>query len=567
MTRFRDPVEWEATLPVRPSSPAWRAAVKAVYGTPLDDVERELFLRLSGGREPPEGGAHEVLVVAGRRAGKSETIARLAVFEALHGGHGVALAPGQLGVIPVISPLREQSREIMNYASGLVGLPEVRRTLARAPTADSIAFRTHVELRIITADAVSVSGPTSVGAIFDEAGKLPAEGSAMPDTEIDGALRPALAPLVGAPTRRLIKITSAFLRQGLAYQTDVQNFGDPGSPVLVLRGDTETFNPSIDRAWLARERRRVGDRVFAREYLCEWQSAVEAAFEGDVIAQCTDAGVRERPPEDDAHYAVGIDLGLRRDRTAIVVLHRELRAREGAPPVDCLVVDYVRVLKPGLLSGVTPFGRVSLDDAEREVNRAAKLYRVRRIHGDLHYADAMAPRLRERGLRYVECSSAPGAQEKRGTLLASRISTGGIRLVDHPELLRELRQARTRVSAGRTLIEAPNRKNMHDDVLDALLLAVEAGVQLRPSSGELRRTFTQTGEARWYQRIGDGWVPTQPPIGTEDWFDLCDRAEVEGFSTPAIEAWLSEESNREALREWRRQRDAVSGIAALIGSR
>ena len=90
--RFIDPIEWEDTLPIRPSSLAWRAVVKAIYGSPLTDEEHALFLQLSGGREPPVGGAVEVEGVIGRRGGKSETNARVAVFECTQVQHAIALA-------------------------------------------------------------------------------------------------------------------------------------------------------------------------------------------------------------------------------------------------------------------------------------------------------------------------------------------------------------------------------------------------------------------------------------------------------------------------------------------
>src|SRR4051812_6212994 len=124
--RPRDPIAWEATLPVRASSPAWRAAIRALYGTALDPDELALFRELAGLEFPRAGGYDEFEAVVGRRGGKSETIARLAVYEGRHGGHERALAPGQVGVIAVISPLREQSQEILNFVRGLAGLKQVK---------------------------------------------------------------------------------------------------------------------------------------------------------------------------------------------------------------------------------------------------------------------------------------------------------------------------------------------------------------------------------------------------------------------------------------------------------
>lgn len=307
---FRNPIEWESTLPIRPSSPAWVATIKALYGTPLDEAELDLFRLLSGGLEPGPAGYTEALAVVGRRGGKSESIARVATFEAVHVGHEVALAPGQRGLVVVISPLRDQSQEILNYAKGLAGLAEVK-PYVDSITRDEVSFTNGIAIKVLTADAVAVSGPTVVCAIRDELAKFPGDDSACPDFEIDASLRPALAPVVGAPPRRLIGITSAYLQSGIAYETDRDHYGQPG-PVLVLRGDTTTFNPNIDRDWLARERTRVGASVFLREYGTPetgpvWQAAITDGWFGDVVDRSIDKGIKQRSPKKHVHYCIAID--------------------------------------------------------------------------------------------------------------------------------------------------------------------------------------------------------------------------------------------------------------------
>lgn len=344
---FRDPIEWESSLrdaagqPIRPSSPAWRAVIKAFYGTALDDEEHELFLRLSGGREPPEGGFVELLVVAGRRAGKSETISRIALFEALYGGHQRSLAPGQLGLIPVISARTYQSLEVLNYVRGLARLPAIRDRLVRFPR-NSVQLDTNIAVRVMAADAIAVSGGTAVMLIRDEWAKWPGDEAQMSDQDIEDSLRPALAPVEGAPTRRLVGITSAFIESGLAWRTERDEFGITDAPTVVVRGSTALFNPNIDRAFLAREKRKK-PRIYLREYGDEkqgpvWQPTItESWFGSAVIDRAIEQGVVERPARPDLHYTIAIDQAFASDRFAAQVCH--LEERHGRRPVavqDCV---------------------------------------------------------------------------------------------------------------------------------------------------------------------------------------------------------------------------------------
>jgi hypothetical protein len=50
---------------------SWLAVLKAFQGVPLTPIERDFFLSVSGGREPPAAAMSELWCVIGRRSGKS----------------------------------------------------------------------------------------------------------------------------------------------------------------------------------------------------------------------------------------------------------------------------------------------------------------------------------------------------------------------------------------------------------------------------------------------------------------------------------------------------------------
>lgn len=482
MSTFADPIAWEASLPIRPSSRAWRVTIQGgVYGTPLDEEDTALFAQLSGGRLPPEGGAAEFLGVIGRRGGKSETIARLATFEGIYGGHEVALAHGQTGLIPVISPLREQSQEILGYVRGLAVLPQVRRFVDGEPTRDGVAFKNGIAIRIMTADAVNVSGPTVVTAIRDEWAKWPGAESAMPDRAIEDALRPALAPVKGAPRRRLIGITSAYIRDGLAFETERDHYGKPDAPVLVVRGTTAEFNPNIDRAWLARERSRVGERVFAREYLAQWQDAVtQGWFGADVVDQCIDRDRVRSAPVQGIHYEAAIDAAFRGDLFALAIAHRE-------EPTDAparVIVDGVWVWSG---SSGTP---LPVEDTVGATVDILRTYNVRSVFADQYSVDPLREAYSRKGIYLAEAPWTATTKPARFGVVRGAMSSGLVRLPNDPPLIREFHGIQGRLlRTGGEQIEA--RGGGRDDRVHAVVCVAAMCIERHPDMWERTPAVTE----------------------------------------------------------------------------
>jgi hypothetical protein len=459
---FADPIAWEATLPIRASSPAWRATIKAMYGSPLTPEERDTFRELAQ-RDPPPNGADEFLAVVGRRGGKSETIARVACFEAVHGGHAVALAPGQVALIPIISPLREQSREIIGYVRGLAEMPGVREFVLDM-TAESVRFKTNVEVRVMTADSVAVVGRTVVCAIRDELARFPGDDSATPDREIDASLRPALAPLRGAPRRRLLGITSAYMREGIAYEADRDHFGRDGADVLVVRGTVEQFNPNIDRDWLARERRK-SERDYRREYLAEWQDAVQDGWFGaEVIQRCVTRGRGLNAPSDEFSYVAAIDPAFSEggDQFALSITHREFWG-QGESRTPVVVVDHLQTwqAKKGQ--------RLDVRDTIARVADVIKPFNPR-LFTDQHHFDSLRVFFDEHS---VPLTQVPWTRESKPKIFhhaRSIMSSGLVDLPDHPQLIRELNMIRGRLLRGGG--EHLEARKGHDDLAHATVAAI-----------------------------------------------------------------------------------------------
>lgn len=476
MKAFGDPIEWEDSLGIRPSSPAWRCVVRALYGSPLSPDELELFRLLSGGRDPRPGGWLEFLAVAGRRGGKSEEIARVATFEALHAGHGRVLAPGQLAIAAVVSPLREQSAEILGYVKGLAQLPQVRRQVARV-TADTVEFTTGVGVQVISCDAVAAVSHTYVLVVAEEQARWPED-----DKAILGQFRPALAPIEGAPPRRLLGITSPHIRDGLAFETDRDHFGRPDSPVLVVRGSTERFNPNIDRAWLARERRRVGELAYLNHYgdgdtPPQWRDALqEGFFEG--FERCLVEGIESFEPDWRWTYVAALDPAFKLDHFALAVAHREIEP--GKPPVT--VLDYCCSWKPP----------VSPEIVVAQIAAKVGEYDARhRCFSDQLGFTLLAELGRRNGLTIREEPWTAQSKPARFGLVRAAMADGLVRLPDDPQLRRELANIASKtLRSGAERIEA---RRGHDDMAHAAVLALALAMEEEPDYGAERPVILGVG--------------------------------------------------------------------------
>lgn len=469
---YSSPIAWEKDLPIRQSSLAWRALIKAFYGDALDEPELACFRLISGGRDPNPDGDTELLVVAGRRGGKSETTARIAIFEAVYGKHRKALARGQYGLIPIISPLKEQSMEIMRYCKGLLDLPQVKPFVESEPTMTEIRFKTRVIIRVMAADALNVSGPTIVCAIRDEAAKFGGDDTAMSDREIENSLRPALAPVKGAPRRRLISITSAYTRDGIAFEADRDWYGKIDAPLLVVRGNTETFNPNIDKDWLANERKRVGEKVYCREYEAEWQDATLDGYFNDVLDNAIDRGREFSHPRDGVDYWVAIDPAWKGDRWALAVCHRE---RDAMGPLKT-IVDLVKVWSPSR-------GKVlSTEDTLAKVAAICRQHGTEVVYSDQAAGPALTEMAKRVGLHLIEVpwTGGHGATSKSSKFrrVHSAMADGLIRLTDDQDTIREFSNvSSTLLKTGAERIEA---RVGHDDRVSAVVMAIVQAMEKDP---------------------------------------------------------------------------------------
>jgi hypothetical protein len=101
--------------------------------------------------------------------------------------------------------------------------------------------------------------------VLDEAARVP------------DALYHGVRPMLAASRGRLLCLSSAYAREGFFYAA--WTGAEAWKRVQVLATECSRIDP----AFLAEERQSMGERLFSREYLCEFQAADDACFDPAVI--------------------------------------------------------------------------------------------------------------------------------------------------------------------------------------------------------------------------------------------------------------------------------------------
>ncbi len=269
----------------------------------------------------------------------------------------------------------------------------------------------------------SIRGRTLLACIFDESSFWRDESSATPDVECYRAVLPALATTHGM----LIGISSPYRKTGLLYQKHADYFATDDADVLVVQGDSLTFNPTLDRSLIDKATADDPEAALA-EWAGEFRTDISAFLSDADVEACIDRDrPSELPPRGNIKYNAFVDpSGGRHDAMTLAIAHREDQRtvvdvlRGVLPPFDpqLVVADFAAVLKE---------------------------YRVKEITGDNYAASWVEAEFKTVGIKYQRSELPKGKLYIDGLPAFTRRT---VSLPDHPRLLRELRLLERRVHVG-----------------------------------------------------------------------------------------------------------------------
>ena len=436
---------------------SWRIVLIAAMGEPLTADERVTFHELTGREQEPGEPAEELWCLVGRRGGKSRAIAALGAYLASCIDYRVILAPGQFGLVPILSASKEQAGEVFNFLSGMYATaPGLRGLLATEPTAETITLKSRIVLEVRAASFRRARGFTAVGAIGDEVAFWRSETTANPDHEILNAIRPSLAT-TGGP---LIVISSVYAKRGEVYRAFKDHYGSEGDPrILVVKAPSKAMNPSLSDAFLARQYEKDAASA-SSEYGSEFRNDIDAFITDEMVRPAVLQGVFEIAPKDGVRYIGFVDGASGSGGGDSMTMG--IAFRDGAQAVLACLVERRPPFDPEAVTA--------------EFAETLKRYRIAKVTGDKWAAGFVEAAFRRNGIAY-EASAAPKSDLYKE--LTPLMASGSVKLLDNPRMVVQLLALERRTArGGKDSIDHPPKG--HDDLINAACGALVAVGMKRP---------------------------------------------------------------------------------------
>jgi len=438
----------------------WRTLLKAFYGLPFDEQDKEVYQQLTGRTVTPEQAMRELWLVVGRRGGKSQIAALIAVYEAFFHDHSAKLSAGELSTVMVIAADRKQARSVFRYIKGLVGLCPMLKQMVMRETTETLELNNRSVIEITTASHRRTRGYTCSCVIADEVAFWMIDG-ANPDREIINALRPSLATLDG----KLLCLSSPYARRGVLWDSYRDNFGTDNKRILVAQAPTSLMNPTLDPAVIAQAYKEDSASASA-EYGAQFRTDVESFISREAVEAVTITGRIELAPVRINRYVAFVDAagGSGQDSMTMAIAHLDNKS-------GVAIVDAVRCVKP-------PF---SPEQVVTDFCALLKSYRLTQVTGDHWGGDFVREQFRKRGINYQVSKKDRSAIYSE---LLPLINSQQVELPDIKQMRDELIGLERKNTTKPRIDHAPGQ---HDDMINAVAgaLVFTTQVSIRTTADRL----------------------------------------------------------------------------------
>jgi hypothetical protein len=423
----------------------WRALLAGFYGLNMTNTQRKQFERLTK-RGATGKEFNELWLCVGRRGGKSNISALLAVYEAFFSDYSDKLAAGEVATVFVIAADRKQARSVMRYIRGIIEANPLLQSMVVKDSQESIELSNRTVIEIMTAGFKGIRGYSVACAILDEIAFW-SDGGANPDKEIINAIRPSLATLDG----KIIALSSPYARKGVLWNNYKRYFGkDQSERVLVAQAPSRLMNPMLPEH-VVQQALEEDPSSAKSEYLAEFRTDIETFISRDVVDTLIAVGRRELPYLSENKYFAFVDpSGGSKDAMTLAIAHEENKT---------VVLDVVRAVKP-------PFSPEQVVD---DFCNLLAEYGTKTVTGDRYAGEWPREQFFKRGVRY-EPSKKSKSELYRDML--PLLNSGLVELLDNEQMINELVGLERRTArGGRDSID--HAPNSHDDLINAVAGAVD----------------------------------------------------------------------------------------------
>jgi hypothetical protein len=441
-----------------PSWAPWRAFWKSVFALPLTKAERATFDKHTGGRDLPPAPVNEAWQLIGRRGGKSRNAGLAAHFLAISRDYRSILAPGEIGVIPVIAADRRQARQVLNYLKGISRLPAFAHFVERE-LATSVEYRTGITVEIATASYRTTRGYTIPAIIADEVAFWRSDDSAEPDTEVLDALRGGMLTIKDP---LLLVLSTPYARKGELYKAHQDYFGKNVPDILVWNADTLSMHSGPKVARFVARKFEADPVVAASEYgqggYVTFRADVESFVDLSAVQAVTVEGRYELPHVPGTRYFAFTDpSGGSQDAWTLGIAHLES---------DTPVLDLVRERVP-------PFSPAAVVADFAPVLAG---YGITDLEGDRYGGEFPRELFRQYGIVYRPSEKPKSDLYKECLPL---LNAGRLQLLDLPRLRTQLCGLERRVErSGKDSID--HAIGGHDDIANAVAGVLVRAARKRP---------------------------------------------------------------------------------------
>ena len=564
--------------------PVQYTLIKILYGVPLDykeimipvwDKFRENLIcklsereflqymfghgktHVSDWRDLQPEGYTEMEVICGRRGGKSQWVSACAdyslyrllairnpqEFYGLVEGSTIdftVLAQDEDGADRLFGKIRNdinRSEFFRPYLYGQPGVDEIK-LLTEADRGRRDALPS-ISIASLPCTTRASRGPSSIFLCFDEFAFFRNALGSRSDEVYDSA-KPATMQFVGPEGQRdakVLTITSPWTRIGAVYEMHQAALKDgKDSTVFMMRLATAEMNPRADARYLREEFKRK-EAVWPAEYGGEFIDSSGSLVPPLKIDACVDL-TRENsltfnPRRAGILYFWGIDLGLKKDATALAICHWEMGTTGPS-----LIYDYI--------------DRMIVGDAE---HKNVEQLEVTEILAWFELANQMYPGAfgacdqyqgasfitlcQLRGIGFIDLVHLTGGiNSQMYFCLQGYLNQGLCRFPNVPVFINEIKNVEAFYVGKTSLkVEAPNEKDAHDDLCDAVALAAWRAQQWMLETGAKGWAFTGSSALTGPDGLRSGDMPLDPGTATMAQLRIAERQRALNRSTARGGIW------------------------------
>jgi hypothetical protein len=513
--------------------PVQRFIIRSYYGLILDDSpnrdiiikdqfnERELYrfneqeymtYLFNEGRinrlYEPGNMVPNMVLVCGRRGGKSTVTSCIIAYEVYKllnkycPQEYYGIMPEDPIKVTCISTSRETANELFTKIVGHIERSEFFRKYRRKPTQQYVFLSTQrdldkygakglasINIRVAPCSAKGLRGPGNIVVALDEMAFFFADdknaGVTSNKDRDDGAIYKAATPSVakfkkpdGSPDGKIICLSSPGPKSGKFFKEYERSFDADNEDLLMMQAPTWEMDPNLSSQFL-KNSYKANPITFKSEYGAQFSDRLFGWIDDPEIVRkniIPGLKLKERSMHRVPHF-MGVDLGLKKDGTAVTIGHWMQEIIEGVK-VDKLEIDYyaVRYAKNEGKEYFEP------DEMVEWIASFTKKYFITKGLFDQYYDMTMEPKLHKMGHKQFEARhfndtlNSTVYQMLLSCLLSKVLRipeedesyVDGIRTTDS-ELVAELLALQAQQKSKYIIkVEAPDREGEHDDLSDSL---------------------------------------------------------------------------------------------------